>query len=940
MATTGGIELAPLITKIKVDIAEFEKEMGAVKNEAVSKAKEVSNELSKTAKVGQNMSKIGGAMTLGLTVPLVGIGVAAGKMAVDFESSFAKVSTLLDANVVDYDAYKNDILDASTKSKIAVGDFSEAVYSSISAGVDQTKAIGFTTEAMKLAKGGFTTGAKAVDVMTTAINGYSMKTEDATRISDLLITTQNLGKTTVDELASSMGAVIPVASSVNFGVDELSASYAQLTKNGIATAESGTYLKAMLSELGKSGSVTDKALRELTGKSFAALKKEGVSTSEILKILSDYAKKSGMTLKDMFGSVEAGSAALVLARADGAEYNEMLEAMKGSAGATQEAFDKMDATPAEKFNGAINSLKNSGIKLGEAMVPMITEVADMVGVFAAKISKLTPEQAEMIVKIGATVAAIGPLLKVGGSLLSGGNKVVSLMSKGLPLLGKVGVKLASSAGTVGKVGGALSKLAPVATTATSGLSSVATGAAATASATASATAASGGLLSSLGLMAGAALPWVAGAVAIGGAAYGIYKVLDQDVIPEVDLFKTEVTGALNETTGQWEYTTTKISEETQKQVQSYMDLSNSAQQETMLMYTGVTQVTDESIASITGKVDQMASSIISANNTQKEEVIGRYNEMFSNTTAITAGEQAEIMKSVNDGYDARVWKTNELKDELIRIHQDISDNNGVITQGQQERIDQIYQQMKEQAVKAMSENEAEQNVILNRLDASTERITAEMVGDTIKQMNEARDIQVQTASDKRDKLVKEAEMLKTLEGGKYAEKAQKIIDAANDEYEGVVKSADKTKKDGIDKLMTAHSEFADNVDITTGEIVSDWDKLWSKWDKWKPETKTANVVTEFTARYSKEYAAGMKGTASAYHTFAANGLDYVPFDGYNARLHEGERVLTKKENEQYTNSKIYGKSANGGVTLNIPLMIDGREFAIATKDYMAEELGF
>ena len=325
---TGGMQLASLWTEVKVDIAGFKSDMDKISVEAKAKANEVSKQMEKTVKVGENMSKLGGTLTKTLTVPLAGAGIAATKMAVDYESSFAKVSTLLDKNVVDYDKYKNDIIEASSKSKVAVGEFSEAVYGSISAGVDQTKAIKFTTDAMKLAKGGFTDGAKAVDVMTTAINGYNLSTDDATKISDMLITTQNLGKTTVDELASSMGAVIPVASSVNFGIDELSASYAQLTKNGIATAESGTYLKSMLSELGKSGSLTDKALRELTGKGFADLKKEGKSTSEILNTLSSYAEKNGKTLKDMFGSVEAGSAAMVSAKGDGIEYNEMLDPMQ------------------------------------------------------------------------------------------------------------------------------------------------------------------------------------------------------------------------------------------------------------------------------------------------------------------------------------------------------------------------------------------------------------------------------------------------------------------------------------------------------------------------------------------------------------------------------------------------------------------------------------
>lgn len=75
---------------------------------------------------------------------------------------------------------------------VAVADFSEAVYQAISASVDQAQAVYFTTQAVKLAKGGFTDTTTAVDVLTTAINAYGMKASDATKISNKLITTQNL----------------------------------------------------------------------------------------------------------------------------------------------------------------------------------------------------------------------------------------------------------------------------------------------------------------------------------------------------------------------------------------------------------------------------------------------------------------------------------------------------------------------------------------------------------------------------------------------------------------------------------------------------------------------------------------------------------------------------------------------------------------------------
>lgn len=436
---TGGIKLAPLMTEIKVNIDGFKNDMQKAATAGVKEADRISKKLSSVTKAGEKLSKIGTAMTAGLTVPLISAGTAATKMAVDYESSFAKVSTLLDANVVNYQEYKNQLLDASSESKIAIDEFSEAVYSSISAGVDQTKAISFTTDAMKLAKGGFTDGAKAVDVLTTAINGYNLKSSDATRISDLLITTQNLGKTTVDELASSMGTVIPVASSVNFNINELSASYAQLTKNGIATAESGTYLKAMLSELGKSGSITDGTLKELTGKGFAQLKVEGVSTTKILQMISDEAGKNGKTLKDMFSSVEAGSAALVLAKGSGAEYNEMLQGMQNSAGATQEAFDKMDATPAEQLNGAINKLKNDAIKFGAAFVPVVTKVSDKLGEVADRFSNLSDEEKENAIKWGLVLAAAGPVIKVAGGGITTFTKLASVIGGASKAVGSTGL---------------------------------------------------------------------------------------------------------------------------------------------------------------------------------------------------------------------------------------------------------------------------------------------------------------------------------------------------------------------------------------------------------------------------------------------------------------------------------------------------------------------
>ena len=75
---------------------------------------------------------------------------------------------------------------------------------------------------------------------------------------------------------------------------------------------------------------------------------EGNNLSDVLNLMNEHAHKNGLALNDMFGSVEAGTAALTLSKGEGSEYNEILKQINDSAGATQ-AFDKMDDTPARKW---------------------------------------------------------------------------------------------------------------------------------------------------------------------------------------------------------------------------------------------------------------------------------------------------------------------------------------------------------------------------------------------------------------------------------------------------------------------------------------------------------------------------------------------------------------------------------------------------------------
>src|SRR5699024_12810204 len=117
----------------------------------------------------------------------------------------------------------------------------------------------FSMVAHMLATVGFTDEATAINVLTTAINVYGYEVSDAMKLSDLLIGTQDRGKTTVDVLGKHLGDVIPIAAENGLSFEQLSASMALLTRNGIGTARASTYVRSMLQELGRTGSSSDEA---------------------------------------------------------------------------------------------------------------------------------------------------------------------------------------------------------------------------------------------------------------------------------------------------------------------------------------------------------------------------------------------------------------------------------------------------------------------------------------------------------------------------------------------------------------------------------------------------------------------------------------------------------------------------------------------------------
>lgn len=391
----------------------------------------------KVQKAGEKVKDAGSGMTKKVTTPILAAGVASAKMTMDFEDSMAKVSTIADATEVPMDDMQKAILDLSNQTRISAEEIAQNVYDSISAGQKTGDAVNFVSKSTKLAKAGFADAGAALDVLTTIMNAYGLKASEVTNVSDMLIQTQNLGKTTVADLASSMGKVIPTANAYGVSLDELCAGYAIMTANGVATAESTTYMNGMLNELGKSGTNVSETLKEKTGKTFKELMDSGMSLSDVLKIISDAATENNKSFGDMWSSSEAGKAGMILLGDSAENFNGVLEQMQNSAGATNTAFEKLDTNSA-KIKKTTNELRNDAIDFGttlmEELAPIIENIAEKISEFTEWFNGLSESEKQTIIQIGLIVAAIGPLLVVLGTVVSSGAKIIGeipVIAKGI-----------------------------------------------------------------------------------------------------------------------------------------------------------------------------------------------------------------------------------------------------------------------------------------------------------------------------------------------------------------------------------------------------------------------------------------------------------------------------------------------------------------------------
>jgi TP901 family phage tail tape measure protein len=383
------------------------------------------------------VSSAGIGLTAGVTAPIVaatGAMVGLSLEAANFESNMGSVFTLLpDISGDAMSEMSDQVLELSKNMAVMPNEVVPALYQALSAGVDKENVFTFMEAATKASIGGMTDLETAVDGLTSVVNAYGQDVIDVGRASDIMFTTVRLGKTTFEEMSSSLYNVLPYASSLGVTFEDLGAAMAAMTMQGVPTAQVTTQLKAAFVELSDNGSQVSKTFQELTGTTFKQFIAGGGDLQGALQLLEKAANDAGIDINNMFSSAEAGAAALTLTGKGTESFSKALNDMANSAGATEKAFETMNETTSRSLESLKVAFATAGIEIGAAflpiindtivpvlrdvLVPLLTEkVAPAIQYVATIFSELpAPVQLGIFALVG-LVAAVGPALLVLGSL--------------------------------------------------------------------------------------------------------------------------------------------------------------------------------------------------------------------------------------------------------------------------------------------------------------------------------------------------------------------------------------------------------------------------------------------------------------------------------------------------------------------------------------------
>lgn len=428
--------------KVQIDLDESAlkqlekqmKEFGTVGGQVIAEMGRKMQEVGDKIKaVGDKISSVGQSLTTTVTLPIVAAGTAAVTSFAEVDKTMTLANQTMGNTAEQASLLNKAMEEAASNSTFGMNDAAQASLNFARAGLDAEQAAAAMAPAMNLAAG----EAGDLDVVSSGlvatINGFGDTFEQAERYADVFAAACNNSALDVNGLSESMSVAAPIFRTAGKDVEDAALYLGVMANAGIEANVAANSLKTGMARLAQPTKQAKEAMEQY-GIAMSDIWNEDGSMKDSVEIQKNlheaFAKLSEQEQMAAAGAIfgkNQMSSWLALINTAPSEVDALSESIKNSTGTTQEMADAMMSG----FGGSIEKLKSSldvlvtslGSIIAEYLTPVIEKIQGVIDMFMA-MDEGTKKQ---IVTIAGIIAAIGPVLLVGGKIISGIGTIVSAM---------------------------------------------------------------------------------------------------------------------------------------------------------------------------------------------------------------------------------------------------------------------------------------------------------------------------------------------------------------------------------------------------------------------------------------------------------------------------------------------------------------------------------
>ncbi|NVR71956.1 phage tail tape measure protein [Listeria monocytogenes] len=824
---------------------------------SIVKVEQFGNMLEKS---GQKLTKAGTAMTVGFTAPIVAGMIKSTKAYLDFDNEVTEVNSLLresGESAKEFGDRYTQVFDYAQKASVKYGVASEqtmlGMKEMVKKGYDINQTMASMPAIFNAARASGDDFETVMSVTTSTLEQFGMISKDTNKqmeytnkVADVLTYVADKTAAGFSDMGTAMNYVGPISHSLGYSLTDTAAAVGLLSNRGIEGQKAGTGLRGMLTSLLKPSKSAAEAMSAV-GLTIEDNNGNMKTLPTLLDDINDKTKKMTKTQKNSFLTMIFGreplSAVNTLLEAGGDSLRKYSKGADEANGYTKQVADNMRKAGkfgVDQFKASLEVLEQN---VGQKLMPALTPIIEWANKMIDKFNDLSGAQQQSIIKWAGILAATGPVLMIGGKLVS--------MTGGL-IKGFAGL---------GKILGLGSKLAPLAA-----------GFGATTTAVEGTSLAAAGLAGSFGALP--AVITVAGAALLGVGIYALDKHISK-IEESKERIKT------------WGY---DIGAEADKSMGKFNEFASEGKLALDTFATGATEDSTRVVAAFKNMADEIKKNTDDALNGFKES----YEEFSPAVQAILDDSMKDSEKRANERKD----NVSAQYKEIQNIYKSAADEHRNLTSEESKTVNNIYKAMQIEQVESLGLNQSKKKQIIKAMNGEVEslnqnalveqsdylnKITKKTIDSTNKQKKELKKAYDDGLIDKksyndsisqmdreRDSTVRSSvtAWIKTQEQlydklGVSSDVAQKNIKSALDEmglsYDeftrnvqeaaGGVSDASKLIGDGASKADLAWSDLV--LDPKTGEVktnlnqvVLDAAKSNDGWNNLKFIMKEAKLTTD------------------------------------------------------------------------------------------------